>query len=162
MQARECATRQGPTRPRTKSAAVAPKLRGSCSREMAKTRPLTRKTNTQQVLSSLARTFAGKMHGKNLCKTVEISCTWFTVLVQGKLMQVAQTSHGPHYATSPQELALPLSGTAPKLSYTTNTARPKNLSTHGSLSQSHILFIPVVRASTARGHSKETLKACSN
>ena len=101
------------------------KLRGSCSREMAKTRPL--KPENQHTTSPqlTSEDICWQNAWKNLCKTVEISCTWFTVLVQGKLMQVAQTSHGPHYATSPQELALPLSGTAPKLSYTTNTARPK-------------------------------------
>ena len=71
------------------------------------------KTNTKQKPSAHKRGHLLAKCMENPCKTVESSCTWFTVLVQGKLMQVAQTSHGPHYATSPQELALPLSGTAP-------------------------------------------------
>ena len=51
-------------------------------------------------------------------------------------MQVAQTSHGPHYATSPQETGSSAVGncTQAKLHY--KHGPPQNLSTHGSLSQS--------------------------
>ena len=111
------------------------KLRDACSREMAKARPRTRKPTQNNKPSAHKRGHLLAKCMENLCKTVEISSTWFTVLVQGKPMQVAKTSHGPHYATSPQELALPLSGTAALAKLHYKHGPPQNLSTHGSLSQ---------------------------